>query len=395
MSFYSELSDHILPEPRTEKCIVLDLDETLVHASDDMDVYNRINILSDPLLMDIRDQSYVITVDDVSHKRGTGSKTQLWAMKRPYLREFLIFCFNYFRIVAVWSAGTNRYVQKTVEAIFGDIAMPHIIYTRDDCEDVSGQLYKPLRKMIQNEPGIIGFMSLENTFALDDRESTYSRNPGGGILIPPYEPHPSINSPKGLRVKDNALLQLMNWLKTDEVFNCDDVSSLDKSNIFSRSLNSNPSNIPNIITKSIISSKLKPEIKVIKTNRGPALPKSLFLPRRCVNEEGTIICDPELEREEILIESNKSVRPFSPINSPFISFSPIKTHSPYPGPDQRISAPSPSRIYDLGSPPMIIKTPKTPQKFRAPDSPTYRQDKITGPQTIRIPVYGRRTKITE
>ena len=44
---------------------------------------------------------------------------------------------------------------------------------------------------------------------------------------------------------------------------------------------------------------------------------------------------------------------------------------------------------------MIIKTPKTPQKFRAPDSPTYRQDKITGPQTIRIPVYGRRTKITE
>src|SRR4030067_174147 len=164
MSFYSELSDHILPEPRTEKCIVLDLDETLVHASDDMDVYNRINILSDPLLMDIRDQSYVITVDDVSHKRGTGSKTQLWAMKRPYLREFLIFCFNYFRVVAVWSAGTNRYVQKTVEAIFGDIAMPHIIYTRDDCEDVSGQLYKPLRKMIQNEPGIIGFMSLENTF---------------------------------------------------------------------------------------------------------------------------------------------------------------------------------------------------------------------------------------
>lgn len=402
MSFYSGISDHILHEPLTNHCIILDLDETLVHASEKMDFFFRSGILTDSKLIDIRERSYVISIDDVVERRGTGSKTHLWAMTRPYLKEFLIFCFNYFKVVAVWSAGRNRYVHKTVEAIFKDVATPHVIYTRDDCEENNRDLFKPLRKMIQNEPGLNNYMSLTNTFALDDRESTYSRNPGSGILIPPYEPNANLND---LRIKDNALLQLMNWLKQDHVMKSNDISKLDKTLIFTQPLNANPSNVPSIYNSSLISNSLftsnledsdSKTKKIVKPN---PLPKSLFLPSRCIEENGKIKCDPRLKNADILLSSDEIRRDVTSIESQFIAFSPSRS------PRRENSG------YNLRSPHIELKIPKSPRgvynpqkasddEFKPPDSPTFTpksdaSDSIKSEVNSRIPMYRRRTDVTE
>ena len=94
-----------------------------------------------------------------------------------------------------------------------------------------GTLIKPLNKLIQTVPGLNKYMSLENSFILDDRESVFKEpNPYNGIEIPPYKPNFNLNS---LRINDDdKLKQLMNWLHTSEVINSKDVRRLGKSKIF-------------------------------------------------------------------------------------------------------------------------------------------------------------------
>ena len=117
---------------------------------------------------------------------------------------------------------------------------------------------------------------------------------------------------------------------------------------------------------------------------------------------------PKLKEADILLGSDQVRRVVNPIGSPLIAFSPIQTPN------------SPSRRYDMKSPPIKIKTPKSPvsamtprspQKSQYPisyndqnksepssgypDSPTYRTDKVITPEPPRIPMYRRRPVITE
>lgn len=388
MTFYSDTSDSLLSSPRTNKCIVLDLDETLVHASDDMTRFHRLKIASDPKLMDIRDRSYTISLDDVIERRGTGTKTQLWAITRPYFKEFLVFCFNHFKIVAVWSAGRYKYVHATVEAIFKDVAMPHIIYTWDDCEKSTKGIFKPLEKMIRNEPGMDKYMSLTNTLAIDDRESTYSKNPYNGVRIPEYKPHFTIH---GLRVKDNGLLQLMNWFKRQDIIDSPDVRTLDKNVIFTQSLSDNPSNVPDISSTSLVSDRLlvkkgNDNIQPPKQQR-PFSPQ-MFLPNRCIDSNGDIICDPQLQPLDLLDGPNEIIRVVNPVGSPMVAFSPSRS-------------PMPNNIYSPGNSPIRLKLPLSPtysqttereDTSRPPDSPTFARDtnryyqvRVPGRSPMKVP----------
>ncbi len=379
MAFYSETSDSLLSTPRTNQCIVLDLDETLVHASDDMIRFHRLKIATDPQLMDIRDRSYAMTLDDVIERRGTGTKTQLWSIKRPYLKEFLVFCFNHFKIVAVWSAGRYKYVHATVEAIFKDITMPHIIYTWDDCEKSNSGIFKPLEKMIKNEPGMSNYMSLANTYAIDDRPSTYSKNAYNGIRMPEYKPHFTVD---GMRIKDNGLLQLMNWFKQQHVMVSSDVRILDKSNIFSQSLSANPSNVPDLSSSSLVSNQLSqtsaaqylsqtsiPQT-LISSKSGPWSP-SMFLPSNCVNSDGNVICDPRLKPLDLLDGPNEIKRAINPVGSPMVAFSPLQS--------SQVS-------YDISSPsasPIHLKLPMSPSPAYMTNVP---QDAPQGvPQNVPQP----------
>lgn len=231
--FYKTDLGKIPDKPLTDKCIVLDLDETLVHSHGEghIELLKEIGIFTNPDYLDLRKRTYKITMDDVVHKKGQGAKTEMWGITRPHLTQFLIFCFSYFKVVAVWSAGRNKYVNCIVDHIFKDLRRPHVIWNYDDLSKLpDNTLIKPLSKMSCNVSGLSKYMTLENTFIIDDRTSVFQQpNPNNGVQIPAYRPS---MEPDSMRVEDNRLHQLMNWFKKSEVIKCKDVRKLDKTRIF-------------------------------------------------------------------------------------------------------------------------------------------------------------------
>lgn len=227
-------ADDIPSASITDKCIVLDLDQTLIATQDSIDSLKQLNILTDPNLISLRKRVYYITIEDLE-KPGIGTKYDFWGVTRPHLQEFLIFCFSYFKIVAVWSAGKRPYVEAIVDHIFKDLPQPHVMFTHEDIIiGPGGHVFKPLTKMIELNSVLRRNMSLQNTFALDDNSMTFHNNADNGILIPDYNPSLSVNA---LARDDPTLLQLKYWLLQPEVVNARDVTVLDKSKIFSTSLN--------------------------------------------------------------------------------------------------------------------------------------------------------------
>lgn len=217
----------------TDKCVVLDLDQTLIATQDSTDSLKELNILSDPQLLALRNRTYFITIEDLE-KPGIGTKYDFWGVTRPHLQEFLIFCFSYFKIVAVWSAGQRPYVEAIVDVIFKDLPKPHVIFTHDDIEiGPGGRIEKPLNKMIKSNPVLLRLMSLQNTLAVDDNATTFIDNLDNGVLIPQYDPALSTSA---MGRDDPTLLQLKYWLLQPEVVNARDVTMLDKSTIFTTSL---------------------------------------------------------------------------------------------------------------------------------------------------------------
>lgn len=213
----------------TDKCIILDLDETLVYTQEDLSDLFQLKILDDPMLMRLRGQTYLLDIEDATTARGQGQLMTIWGTMRPHLKEFLSFCFHYFRFTAVWSAGTLKYVDAISDHIFRDLPSPAIIYSWPNCVHMDNNLLKPIVNMIANEDKLRNYMTLANTFILDDRSTTFAMNLQNGILIPSWHPFPSIS---GLQMDDTALIKLMNWFIQPEVINASDVRLLDKFHIF-------------------------------------------------------------------------------------------------------------------------------------------------------------------
>lgn len=211
----------------TGYCVVIDLDETLVHTVEDIKLYKELGISKDPKLIDIRSRSYVIGIDNIE---GDGKRMAVWGTKRPHLERFLIFCFSFFDVVAVWSAGTNDYVRKIVNVVFRNIQRPHIVWSREKVlMDEDGQ--KPLQKMIKEHPTLEGIMRLDNTIIIDDKDYTFQKcNPYNAIMVPEYNPFSSIES---IRSDDISLLQIIAWVLS--IDKGEDIRSKDKSLIFKKS----------------------------------------------------------------------------------------------------------------------------------------------------------------
>ena len=145
----------------------------------------------------------------------------MWGVKRPHLDTFLVFCFSYFKNVCVWSAGQKEYVYAMVNYFARDIRQPHITFNYDHCTHNGNILEKPLSEIIKRS----STMNITNTFALDDRRTTFeSKNPDNGILIPVYSPPVTI---EGLQMEDDSLLQLIYWFLQPEVVHSKDIRTLD------------------------------------------------------------------------------------------------------------------------------------------------------------------------
>lgn len=221
-----------LSDSMTDKCIYLDLDQTLVSTADEkygLEYLYKLKILANPSLMHLRKRIYHVVVEDLE-KPGYGSKYEMWGITRPHLQEFLEFCFSYFKLVIVYSAGKRQYVESIVDHIFKDLPYPHLVLSYDDIKkNKDGDVIKPITSVIGGNDLTKKYVRNTNTLGLDDLKSTYSENKGNGILIPAYEPE--LNE-RSLAADDDALLKLQDWLMLPEVMNSKDVRSLNKSNIF-------------------------------------------------------------------------------------------------------------------------------------------------------------------
>jgi len=267
----------------TEKGVVLDLDETLLHSYPEDEFELRdLNIMSNPKLLDLRSRTYVLNIDT---NKGSDNPTIMWGIKRPHVDEFLNFCFTYFRVVIVYTAGIHEYGHAAQEVVFKNSQEPHAILTRGNCDPVGKNYEKPFWKILKEVPELDPFFikdgspkEIKNVLIIDDRAVSFKQNPNNGILIPAYEPDAT---PESLRKDDLALIQIMTWLKRPDVMNAPDVRKLDKSRIFSTQ-QSVVSYTPTLgtINKPITMQTGHPVNKIIPKNE---IQKQKLLAGNCIN----------------------------------------------------------------------------------------------------------------
>lgn len=199
--------------------ICLDLDNTLICSCFEEKQISQIN-LNDPRLNGRYSLITLVDTHDTLNKKGVGVKYRFLIAYRPYLKEFINFMISYFTKISIWSAGQERYVRAIEYLLFPTTNMNNTYSFKDTVFLEDGTTFKEL---LQKE------FNLEETFAIDDRDDTFSKNVENGILIPPYRPE---FTTEGLLKDDDTLLKLINWFKKKEVMNSKDIRLLDKSNIF-------------------------------------------------------------------------------------------------------------------------------------------------------------------
>lgn len=209
----------------TDKCVILDLDETLIHTFEDDTILRKLQPHKIPAL---RPRIYHRHIDEFN------DRFEIWGVMRPHLEEFLDFCFAYFKVVAVWSAGTTRYVEEIVDMIFPADSPPHVIFTRSDCEIIDDVTKKSLFKMIETEALLNSVMTPENTIIIDDRCDVWDVCPLNVVQIPAYVPLPTIEM---LSKDDIALDQIRWWLSQPEIIELKDTRLVSRSSVFTTSLN--------------------------------------------------------------------------------------------------------------------------------------------------------------
>lgn len=229
----------------TNHAVILDLDETCLHTFRKFSTLSELEIMTDPKYLDLRERIYMLNIIDLYNK-GDGSTVQMWGIIRPGVVDFLRFCFSYFKIVAVWSAGVEKYVHAAVDFLFtkNKLPRPNIIFSRGECLNEGTVenmiLTKPIKSMIDSSLYLKDLMKMNNTFIIDDRIDYVKYNFQNAIVIPPYDPSPTIES---MRNEDHALEKIMSWLLDPKVMFSKDVRKTRKDNIFSSSINKHPLDI--------------------------------------------------------------------------------------------------------------------------------------------------------
>jgi len=209
--------------PLSRHSIVLDIDETLIHAVEDMSPFHKLGFLTNPQLFDLRYRVFLLNLDTTP--RRYLSPPSIWGITRPGLNDFLSFVDAYFQYVFVWSAGKYDYVHRACEQIFKYHRKPDAILTWDDCQKHNNSYSKPLVDIVNNVPG----MNLDNMLILDDRVENFRYNPYNGILIPAYRPQLTAES---IIQPDNALNKFTNWLLRPEVMYSTNLQTVFKNDIF-------------------------------------------------------------------------------------------------------------------------------------------------------------------
>jgi RNA polymerase II subunit A small phosphatase-like protein len=179
----------------TTKLLILDLDETLVFATE-----RRL-----ALIADFQVGSYFV-------------------YQRPVLKSFIEFVFVHFK-VAVWTSSGSSYAKEIVRAIFEDPEKLQFVWTRQRCtwrldpDSREGHWIKDLRKVRR-----LGF-SLENIVVIDDSPEKLRRQYGNTIYVTPFIGDPLDQELRKLQgyllwlknVPNVRLIEKRNWRTAPEI----------------------------------------------------------------------------------------------------------------------------------------------------------------------------------
>lgn len=166
--------------------LILDVDETLVHASDKQL----------PLQLDFEVGPY-------------------WVYQRPFLKDFISLVATRFSI-AVWSSSSEGYLASVLEQIIPAEVSVDFCWGRSRCVqryDLECQYQyrvKDLKKVERR-----GF-DLSRVLMVDDTPKKLERNYGNAIYVKPFEGDP----------KDDELHRLGQYLSS--LKDCEDVRSVEK-----------------------------------------------------------------------------------------------------------------------------------------------------------------------
>src|SRR5690606_15299638 len=117
----------------TDKCIVFDFDQLQARTFDDENTEITFeSAFNDPNTIHFRNHLYMIDYPEFD----TETCNKSWGILRPGFFEFLEFCFQHFKIVAVWSAGIHDYVHSVIESVWYSKYSPHVTFTRRECVDI-------------------------------------------------------------------------------------------------------------------------------------------------------------------------------------------------------------------------------------------------------------------
>lgn len=142
---------HLLPQRDDDKpCLVLDLDETLVHSS----------------VTPVHDADFVFPVD------FDGQTYRVYAKKRPFCDEFLEEAAKHFELV-VFTASKQVYADRLLDLLDPNGYVQHRLF-REHCVSVGGNLIKDLQ--IINRP-------LHRTVIVDNSPQTFGFQVSNGVPI--------------------------------------------------------------------------------------------------------------------------------------------------------------------------------------------------------------------
>lgn len=143
---------------------------------------------------------------------------------RPNLEIFLVWCFQNFKNVSIWTAANRLWFNRVNELVFKDILLKinksfDFVFTSDKCTTIyefsewHGQCFpktiKKLRKLHKYRSEKFKDYDIENTIIVDDKSKTFSQNYGNGICVEPFEP---FTTKKEVWSNDVELLRLCIFL---------------------------------------------------------------------------------------------------------------------------------------------------------------------------------------
>lgn len=195
------------------KCIVLDLDETLVSSHETK---------GKPDLPEVDNSG-----DGHLCNNNTFYYENYRIHKRPHLKEFISFCCENFDRVVVWTAAEKDYANCIVDNVFcpqccaeGKMKRPSRVMTRSACitkycpSTGKYRSIKDLKKLWRTSESRKLGINRHSTVVVDDTRETYSRNYGNAIPIRGFYFPPNLAHTQA-SVQDSTLLDLVSYFETD------------------------------------------------------------------------------------------------------------------------------------------------------------------------------------